>query len=399
MSNWPTAKLGEVATYERGLTYKKSDEIDRSSVVVLRANNIRLSDGSLELNDLRYLRPDFIVPSAKFVRKGSLLVCTASGSKSHLGKVALIDDDLGFAFGGFMGLVTPSALLLPNYLFHCMKSDAYAEFIGALSDGANINNLNWKQLQEYSFPLPPLDEQKRIVAKLDSVETDLRNLEVLLERRIEEEGRLAASIRASVMKPGDGWERKTLNDVASIFDGPHATPRKTDSGPWYLSIASLKDGEVDLSRSAHLAEVDFPLWTKRTDVRQGDTLFSYETRLGQAALWRLTEPAALGRRMGLLRPKSSILPEFLTASFLSPYFQEQIRERTSKGATVDRIPIAAMGHWLIWVPPIDHQHELMVRQRALADRLRAQRNISNLKSNHLVDLRASATSNILSGAA
>ena len=33
----------------------------------------------------------------------SLMICTASGSKSHLGKVAYIDDDYGYAFGGFMG--------------------------------------------------------------------------------------------------------------------------------------------------------------------------------------------------------------------------------------------------------------------------------------------------------
>ncbi len=177
MTGRPWVRLGDVASFERGLTYKKGDEADFSTVIVLRANNVRLSDGQIDLTELRYLREDFHVPESKLVSADTLLVCTASGSKAHLGKVALVEEDLGFAFGGFMGRIDPSKKVMAKFLYYLLRSEAYAEFIASLTDGANINNLKWTQLQEFSFHLPSLNEQKQIVAKLDEVNGLVQQLE------------------------------------------------------------------------------------------------------------------------------------------------------------------------------------------------------------------------------
>ena len=95
-------RLGDVCQFQRGLTYKKSDEVAQSDNIVLRSNNIDLEKGTLDLSELKYIREDFFVPADKKVMPGSILMCMANGSKSHLGKVALVQDDLGYAFGGFM---------------------------------------------------------------------------------------------------------------------------------------------------------------------------------------------------------------------------------------------------------------------------------------------------------
>ncbi|MEE4025987.1 restriction endonuclease subunit S [Gordonia sp. PKS22-38] len=152
------------------------------------------------------------------------------------------------------------------------------------------------------------------------------------------------------------WTTVALRDVAQVFDGPHATPRKTDDGPWYLSISSLKQGRFDFSESAHLSDVDLPRWTKRVMPRPGDTLFSYETRLGDAAYWGHSCQAALGRRMGLLRPDPErVNPRYLSYAYLGPDFQSTIRENTLSGSTVDRIPVGAMPNWPIRLPDLVSQ--------------------------------------------
>lgn len=156
------------------------------------------------------------------------------------------------------------------------------------------------------------------------------------------------------------WREVTLRDVAEVFDGPHATPHKTDEGPWYLSISSLLGGRLDLSRSAHLSEDDFPRWTKRVAPRRGDTLFSYETRLGEAAYWASDAPAALGRRMGLLRPKPGMVePRYLLYAYLGPQLQDVIRRKTLSGATVDRIPVGEMPNWPLLLPSLDTQRNIL----------------------------------------
>lgn len=170
------------------------------------------------------------------------------------------------------------------------------------------------------------------------------------------------------------WSTFRLREVAEVFDGPHATPRKTDEGPWYLSISSLNQGRFDFSRSAHLGPEDLPRWTKRVMPRPGDTLFSYETRLGEAAHWVHSFDSALGRRMGLLRPDSEkVDPQFLTYAYLGPDFQATIRENTLSGATVDRIPVGDMPDWPIRLPDLATQQGIVAILCAMDDLIESNR--------------------------
>ncbi|MBK9698361.1 MAG: restriction endonuclease subunit S, partial [Propionibacteriaceae bacterium] len=72
------------------------------------------------------------------------------------------------------------------------------------------------------------------------------------------------------------------------------------------------------------------------------------------------EKAALGRRMGLLRPqRDRIVPKFLTLAYLGPEFQSLISSKTVRGSTVDRIPIADLSSWPISIPPVEEQHRII----------------------------------------
>ncbi len=181
---WSEKPLGELCDFKRGLTYAKSDEVEVSQTVVLRATNVNLATHSLDLGELRYIRDGFAVPSDKRVRSGSLLICTASGSKSHLGKVAFIDKDYGYAFGGFMGMLTPRGEVLPRYLLHLMTSGVYRDFIGALSDGVNINNLKFSDLGQLPVPLPNTIEQQRLIGTFDALEHESSNLAQVYQRKL-----------------------------------------------------------------------------------------------------------------------------------------------------------------------------------------------------------------------
>ena len=174
---WEVKQLGEVCFFQRGLTYTKKDEVVSSVTCVLRANNVSLETGELDLSDLKFISDALEIPDNKKVKKGSLLICTASGSKSHLGKVALVRDEVDFAFGGFMGLLTPKECLLSFYLHYLMKSDCYKDFIDGLASGTNINNLKWSQLFNFEIPLPPLEEQQCIVEKLDALRAETDRLQ------------------------------------------------------------------------------------------------------------------------------------------------------------------------------------------------------------------------------
>lgn len=113
---WEIKKLGEVVTFQRGLTYSKNDEVELSCNGVLRSNNIDLDTMSLVFDELKYVREDLVITPDKKLSKGSILICMSNGSKQHLGKVAFIDKDYDYAFGGFMGLIKPNDDICAKYI-------------------------------------------------------------------------------------------------------------------------------------------------------------------------------------------------------------------------------------------------------------------------------------------
>lgn len=166
-----------------------------------------------------------------------------------------------------------------------------------------------------------------------------------------------------------GWAVRSLGDLCEIFDGPHATPKETRRGPVFLGISSLKNGRLDLRETRHLSEDDFSAWTRRVTPRHGDLVFSYETRIGEAALIPDGLRCCLGRRMGLLRPKDGVDSRFLLYAYLGPYFQEVIRERTVHGSTVDRILLTEMPEFPIYVPAVEEQRRIAWALGSLDDKI------------------------------
>jgi len=155
-----------------------------------------------------------------------------------------------------------------------------------------------------------------------------------------------------------------------IFDGPHATPKKTAQGPIFLGISSLERGRLNLTNTEHLSEDDFSKWTKRVVPREGDIVFSYETRLGEVAIIPADLRCCLGRRMALMRiDRTKALPEYVLYAYMAPAFQAVIKTRTVHGSTVDRIPLTEFGSFPISVPSLRTQREITEILGALDDRI------------------------------
>ncbi|MFE3628253.1 restriction endonuclease subunit S [Streptomyces goshikiensis] len=224
--------------------------------------------------------------------------------------------------------------------------------------GTTHQTVYYPEAKAFHVCVPRRDEQDRIAEVLSALDEKILVNEKVRDTALRLAGALYAAKSTTEIKP--------LGDVADIFDGPHATPTKTDAGPWFLSISSLKGGYLDLSESAHLSEGEFPKWTRRVQPRVGDVLFSYETRLGDAALMMPDVRGSLGRRMALLRSKIDRLAgAVLLHAYLSPAFQAEIAKRAVRGATVDRIPLKELPAWPLSLPAAGEHAELSVRLSSL----------------------------------
>ncbi|MCX9105237.1 restriction endonuclease subunit S [Aeromonas veronii] len=157
-----------------------------------------------------------------------------------------------------------------------------------------------------------------------------------------------------------GWQTRKLCEVSDTFDGPHATPKTVDSGPIYLGIGALQDGVINLSDTRHVTDDDFTVWTRRVRPQANDVVFSYETRIGQAAIIPDGLECCLGRRMGLIRfNQEKVIPRFFLYQYISPQFRDFLESKTIRGATVDRVSIKDFPSFPILVAPLSEQRRIV----------------------------------------
>lgn len=161
--------LGNCTDYIRGVVYNKSSEINNNAegYKVLRANNISLSTNTLNFDDVKIISKHVKVSPRQMLSKGDILICAGSGSKEHIGKVAYVESDIGYTFGGFMGVVRCNKLIMPRYLFHMLTGYLFKQHLEKTLNSSTINNLNSSVMNSFKIPVPPLPVQEEIVRILD----------------------------------------------------------------------------------------------------------------------------------------------------------------------------------------------------------------------------------------
>jgi len=187
---WEWVRLGEIGISNIGLTYKPTD-IGSKGIPVLRANNIK--NGKIDYNDL--ILVDKKVSENLLVKKDDILICVRSGSKALVGKAALIEKE-NMTFGAFMAVYRSCC---NKYIHKFINSSLFRQQL----DGANtttINQITQNMLKNIIFPLPPLNEQKRIVEKVDQLIALCDELEKNIEQSKKDSELLMQSVLQEAFK-------------------------------------------------------------------------------------------------------------------------------------------------------------------------------------------------------
>lgn len=367
---WKTKRLGELCEFHRGLTYTKGDEVETSNNIVLRATNINLEANLLDFAELKFINDKVVVPNNKKVRKDSLLICTASGSKRHLGKVAYIDDDYGYAFGGFMGMITPRSGLIPKYLFHLMTSGVYKDFIGALSEGANINNLKFDDLKTFQVPHPDPTEQQRIVGILDEAFEGLATAKANAEKNLAHARELFQSGYITIfneMVTGD-YQQKTVADIAhpakgSMRTGPFGSQllhsEFVEYGVAVLGIDNAVNNEFRWDKKRYITNEKYKELS-RYRVKPGDVLITIMGTCGRCAIVPEDISTAINTKhlCCITLDASQCLPAFLHGYFLYHPIAQQFIAARAKGSIMAGLNMGIISELPVLLPSLKQQQDI-----------------------------------------
>ena len=163
---WGVEKLGELIELERGVTYAKSDIVEKTTkdaIGVLRATNI--TGNVMDLNDLVYLTKDKI-NNKQIIKQNETLIVMSSGSKEHLGKNAINYYEEVIGFGAFCSKIVPQKY--SAFINTFLQSSEFKGYLLKQSMGTNINNLTNSDILDCRIILPKeeiLDKFENMVEK------------------------------------------------------------------------------------------------------------------------------------------------------------------------------------------------------------------------------------------
>lgn len=322
---WPKYKIGEIATVNYGYTAKASFDADGPKF--LRITDIQ--DGAVNWED---------VPSCPISEKDHARHKLFSGdivfarTGATTGKSFLIGDlPEAVAASYLIRLRIKREDVLPAFIAKCFHTKTYWDEVNAGMSGSAQGGFNASKLSDLKVSLPPLDEQKRIVAILDQAFEGIDKAIANTEKNLKNAHELFDSYLNNIFtQKGEGWvEDKLINITSKIGSG--ATPKG--------GAASYKDSGISLIRSLNvhdrrfrqekLALIDNEQAKKLNNVtvQSGDVLFNI-TGASVARCCIVPEaflPARVNQHVSILRPRAGdISTSFLCYLMTSRPYKDQL---------------------------------------------------------------------------
>lgn len=235
-------------------------------------------------------------------------------------------------------------MILPELLPFFLQSDMFMERAIKISVGSLSPTINWKTLQVQEFPLPPIDEQKRIAEILWAADEAMEAyVECLIRCRTTKDVIAAHFYSLKSETPtrtinGNTYEvrRSVLSDECVLIkDGTHLPPKRTDHGPFLLSVTNIIDGQLRLTDGdTRVPESFYKQMHKNWILQPSDVLLAIVGTIGKVAQVPHSFPKfTLQRSVAVFRGKEDqLLNSYLRYYLETKIGQVQIWKRVNQTA-------------------------------------------------------------------
>tara|TARA_R110002124_G_scaffold209456_1_gene376005 strand:- start:486 stop:1730 length:1245 start_codon:yes stop_codon:yes gene_type:complete len=341
--------------------------------------------------------------TSRTVPPGSILISCIG----NLGKVGITEDTV--AFNQQINAIKHKGNFVPKFVFYQALSPWFRRQLASLASGTTVPIVNKSKFNSIQVGLPPIPEQKRIVAILDQAFADIDKARALTEKNLENARELFESYLQKVFsRRGEGWEKVTLMEllerqwITSHLDGNHGGdyPSKSefiDSGVPYISANCLVSGEIDFSKAKYLSDERAGKLRKGI-AKNNDVIFAHNATVGPVAILKTNESQViLGTSLTYYRcDPDYILPEYLAQYMKTGVFTSQYK-KVMRQSTRNQVPITKQREFFHLIPPIEQQKEFASFLVELSGKIEDLKEIYNAKIKALEGLKKSLLQKAFSG--
>ena len=258
--------------------------------------------------------------------------------------------------------------------------------------GAAIPHLDKQLFKNLIINLPPLEEQGRIVEKIEKLFSDIDNgIKDLKTAQAQikqyRQSVLKSAFEGKLYKTSE-WKEVKLEDVCSkITDGSHFSPKSKIDGLYpYITVKDVKNDIIDFANSKRIDKDEYDLLVKSGCKPQlNDVLFSKDGTVGKVVLIKYNKEFVVLSSLAIIRPKQIIESKFLYYILKSPQF---LIEATNKkvGVAIRRIILATLKKISVPLPTLPEQQQIVAeieKRFAVADEMEKAVNNSLLQAEKL----------------
>jgi len=334
--------------------------------------------------------------AASLIPEGSILIVVRSGILARTVPTALTTREV--AVNQDIKALCPVRTVDNRYLHYFLRG-AERKILLLVTRGATVHRLSTDNLRSFPIPIPPLPEQKRIVAILDEafegIDTAVANTKKnLANARALFDGLLQSALSGQ----GKIWIEKKLSDVCErITDGTHQTPTYYDKGIVFLSSRNVTSGKIDWRNIKYIDEKQHLEMHKRVAPKMGDILLAKNGTTGVAAIVDRDVVFDIYVSLALLRAKREIDHRFLLYFVNSPIAKKQFNKRL-KGIGVPNLHLEEIREVVVSFPhSIQEQRLIVSKLDNVAAEVGRVEDVCQKKLNNLAELKQAILHKAFSG--
>lgn len=276
--------------------------------------------------------------------------------------------------------------ILDDFLVYFLVSSDLSDYI----TWTTVPKLNQERLKLIQIPLPPLETQKAIVAKLDQIFAELDQTKSEIQKNLDNTDELWKSSLNQAFQ-GD-WEMKKLGEVCDkITDWSHNPPKWIENSDYIMiSSRNIDEWKIIFDDVRYLEKQDFDLEDKRTNVKEWDVLLSIVWTIWKVCVvkkeyWKFT----MQRSVAVVKPLENKLYSYYLSYFLqAPLFQNVINEN-ARWVAQKWIYLNSVKSLQIPVPPLSEQEKIVEHLDQVSKEVKALKSHYQSQLDNLEELKKS----------
>lgn len=350
----------------------------------------------------------------KIVKYGDIIYSTV---RPYLHNMCIIDKEFSFKPIASTGFAVMSCLgkLYNRYLFFYLMSPTFDNYANASENarGATYPAINDDRLYRAIVPVPPLEEQHRIVAKIEEIlpyidqydkaytkqETFNKKFPEDMEKSILQmamQGKLVeqrpeegtadelyeqiVAEKTQLIKDGkikkerplleitedeipfeipSSWKWVRFSEVMDVRDGTHDSPKYIETGIPLVTSKNISGGGLDFSNVKYISREDADKINERSNVDTGDILFAMIGSIGNPVIVNKDREFCV-KNVALFKnyDKSKMCIEYV---YWFLYREQYIMKKVASGGVQSFISLKVFRNYLFPLPPLEEQKRIVAK--------------------------------------